>query len=77
MRFLLMRSAMLSLGFVSVADAAVAIGHAQMSTSRYIAIETCTQQAQAQFPATGAPMTDGRNRSFAYAACMRSKDFAP
>lgn len=76
MRHLVTAFAALSLGLASI-GAASAAKKATMSTSRYMAVEACTQQAQSQYPSTGAEFTDGRNRRFVYAACMRTKGFAP
>jgi hypothetical protein len=77
MRYILTALATVSIGLACVSVADAAKKKAAMSMSRYAAIEACTAQARAQVASTNDEFQDGRNRSFAYVACMRSKGFTP
>jgi hypothetical protein len=77
MRYVLGSLTTLCLALASASSGTAATKHARMPTSRYMAIETCTQQAKDQYPGSGSPLADGRNRSFAYAACMTRKGLVP
>jgi hypothetical protein len=50
---------------------------AQNMSKRDAAIMACIAQAQAQYPNTGGDDGQGRNRTFAYKACMTSKGMRP